>query len=102
MNDGPVEDEMRMDGPGRVLMHTFSMATTGSGCIPFELLLQGSLMQAEVVQDEWQWAVSEESKEENEWSKWRKAGVSSPARLREPSSTKLILMMGMLTRGDCG
>lgn len=85
-----------------MLMHTFSMATTGAGCIPFALLLQVSLTQVEVVQDEWQWAVSEESKEGNEWSKWRKSGVSSPARLRELSSTKLILKMGMLTGGGKG
>jgi len=52
-------------------------------------------MQVGVVHREWQWTVSEEVADEKESSSWRKSGASRPARLRESSSTKLILRMGM-------
>lgn len=77
-------------------MRTFSAATTCNGRGPLIFFLRESLIQVAVVQREWQWTVSEEEKE---LSSWRKLGVSRPARLRESSSTELILWMGGKERG---
>ena len=59
-------------------------------------------MQVGVAQEEWQWAVREEEVEaEGESSNWRKSSASRPARLKELSSTKFILGMGILKRKGC-
>ena len=93
--------EVRRDELSWISTRTSVVVTTGIDRVSFGLLLQESPIQVEVVQEEWQWAMSEGT-EENESSKRKKSGGSRPARLRESPSAKRILKTGISKRKGSG